>query len=106
MVIEFRNKELENLYEGEKPKAKVYKSNKKLVRGFIKTVKKIQAAEDLNTLKQIGSLNLEKLIDHPRGFSSVRIDDKYRLIIELIKNDKDEVNLIGLEEISNHYSKN
>jgi hypothetical protein len=25
MVIEFRNKELENLYEGEKPKAKVYK---------------------------------------------------------------------------------
>jgi|SRR5690554_2159000 len=104
MEIEFRNKELESLYEGGKPMSKVYKSNNKLVKDFIKTVKKIQASPDLNTLKQIRSLNLEKLTNHPQGFCSVRINDKYRLIIELVTNDSEEVNLIGLEEISNHYS--
>ncbi len=104
MEVEFRNQELEDLYEGKKPKSKTFKSNKPLVKNYIKTVKKIQAAPDLNTLKQIGSLNLEDLTDHSQGFSSVRIDGKYRLIIDLIKDDSEEVNLIGIEEISNHYS--
>lgn len=104
MEVEFRSKELEDLYEGKKTKSKTFKSNKKLVKDFVKTVKKIQGAPDLNTLKQIRSLNLENLTNHPQGFSSVRIDDKYRLIIDLVKNNEDEVNLIGIEEISNHYS--
>lgn len=104
MEIEFRNQELEDLYEGKKPTSKEFKSNANLVKNYIKTVKKIQAAPDLNTLKMIGSLNLENLTNHPQGFSSVRIDGKYRLIIELVTDDSEEVNLIGIEEISNHYS--
>ncbi|WP_070137978.1 type II toxin-antitoxin system RelE/ParE family toxin [Crocinitomix algicola] len=104
MEVEFRSKELEDLYEGKKPKSKAFKSNKKLVKNYVKTVKKIQGAQDLNTLKQIRSLNLENLTNHPQGFSSVRIDDKYRLIIDLVKDDEDDVKLIGIEEISNHYS--
>lgn len=104
MEIEFRKKELEDLYEGKKVKSKEFKSNATLIRSYIKTVKKIQGATDLNMLKQIKSLNLENLTNHPDGFSSVRIDGKYRLIIELVANESDEVEIIGIEEISNHYS--
>lgn len=104
MEIEFRKQELEDLYEGRKVKSKEFKSNATLVKAYVKTVKKIQAAPNLNTLKQIGSLNLEDLVDHPEGFSSVRIDGKYRLIIDLVKDDSDEVVVVGIEEISNHYS--
>lgn len=104
MEVEFRTEELVDLYKGKKPKSKEFKSNQSLVRNYIKTVKKIQAAPDLNTLKRINSLNLENLTNHPKGFSSVRIDGKYRLIIELVSDETEEVNLIGIEEISNHYS--
>jgi proteic killer suppression protein len=104
MDIEFRKQELADLYEGKKVKTKTFKSNSKLLKSYIKTVKMIQAATSLTMLKQIRSLNLEDLNDHPNGLSSVRIDSKYRLIIELVKNDSDEVVIVGIEEISNHYS--
>ena len=104
MEIEFRTEELEDLYSGEKVKNKEFKSNPNLIRSYIKTVKMIQAPPNLKILKQISSLNLEKLKNNPQGFSSVRIDGKYRLIIELVMNDSEEVEIVGIEEISNHYS--
>lgn len=103
MEIEFRNKDLEDLYQGKKVKSKIFKSNPIMVKNFIKTINKITNATDLNMLKRIGGLNLEDLTDDPNGFSSVRIDKKYRLTIDLVKDEADEVKIVGLEEITNHY---
>lgn len=103
MEVEFRDEELADLYEGKKIRSKRFKSNKTLVKNFVKTIDKIVNVPDLNTLKQIRSLNLEDLVDHPKGFSSVRVDGKYRLIIELVKGADEQVRLIGIEELSNHY---
>ena len=104
MEVEFRKKELVDFYEGRKVKRKELKSNNSLRKSYIKTVKKIQNAPNLNDLKRIASLNLENLTGDLKGLSSVRINDKFRLIIELVANENDEVSLIGIEEISNHYA--
>lgn len=81
----------------------MYKSNPTLVKNFIKAVERIEASPDLVTLKRIASLNLEDLSGDLKGYSSVRIDKKYRLIIELVKGADDQVNLVGIEDLSNHY---
>ena len=103
MEVEFRDEELENLYEGKKVRNRKYKSNPTLVKNFIKTVERIEAAPDLDTLKQIASLNLEDLQGDLKGYSSVRVNKKYRLIIELVKGADDQVRLVGIEDLTNHY---
>ena len=103
MEVEFRNKELKWLYEGRRVRSKGFSSNKALTRNFIRTVDKLIAAPDLNALKQVRSLNLEKLTDHPHGYASVRVDRKYRLIVELVSENNAHVTLIGIEKLTNHY---
>lgn len=103
MEVEFRDEELENLYEGKKVRNRQYKSNPSLIKNFIKTVERIEAAPDLMTLKQIASLHLEDLQGDLKGYSSVRVNKKYRLIIELVKGEDDHVNLVAIENLTNHY---
>ena len=104
MEIEFRHKELEDLYEGRPVKSKAFNSNANLIKGYIKAINMIRAASDLNMLKKIKGLNLEKLTNDPNNFSSVRIDGKYRLIVDLVEDGDGEVRVVGIEEITNHYS--
>ena len=106
MEIEFKDQELADLYEGKKIKNKNFKSNPQLVSQFVKVVGKLHSAIKIEDLYQIKSLQYEVLIGDRKGHSSVRINEKYRMIFEEIREENDpyEVKVIAIEEISNHYS--
>lgn len=105
MEITFNDQELADLYEGKKVKNNFFRSNPPLVKQFIKAVNWLRSANKIEQLYQINSLNYEKLSGDWAGYSSVRINSKYRLIFKEILSDKEpfDVLLIAIKEISNHY---
>jgi proteic killer suppression protein len=105
MEISFNNQLLRDLYVGNKTTDKQFRSNPTLIKQYIKTVKKLESVNKVEQLFQFHGLNYEKLKGNLAGYSSVRINDQYRLIFEEIinKNEPFEVILFLLEEISKHY---
>lgn len=108
MEVEFSNQELADLYEGKKVNGKLFKSNPTLVKQFKKTVDKLASINRIEDLFLFQGLNYEKLVGDLKGYSSVRINDQYRLIFEEVLSDSDigppQVSLLVIEDISNHYS--
>ena len=105
MEIDFKDEELADLFEGKKVKNKRYKSNQQLIRQYVKTVKKLMAANRIEDLLQSTSLNYEKLGGNRSGTSSVKINLQYRLLFSELTNEENppEVILLSIEEISKHY---
>ena len=105
MEITFENEELADLYEGKRPKSKVYKSNPSLVNQFAKTVTKLRAVDEIEQLMQFAGLNYEKLSGNRKGKSSVRINEQYRLIFQEVASDEPPHKIVVLiiEEVSKHY---
>lgn len=102
MYITFKNKTLEDLYEGKKVTDKQFRSNPTLIKQYIKTVDKLKFATKIEQLYQLHSLNYEALSGNRKGQNSVRINDQFRLIFEEQK-DGDIVTVLDLIEISKHY---
>ena len=94
-----------DLYEGNKIKDKQFRSNPSLVKQDIKTVNRLASVEKVEQLFQYAGLNNEKLKGNLKGYSSVIINNQYRLIFEEIaaKEEPFQIVLFKLEEISNHY---
>lgn len=106
MNISFNNRLLIDLYEGNKITHKQFRSNLNLVKQYIKTVNKLKSVEKVEQLFQYAGLNYEKLKGNFKGYSSVRINNQYRLIFEEVTGEEEplQIVLFKLEEISNHYS--
>ena len=106
MDIFFNNRLLIDLYEGNKITDKQFQSNPSLVKQYIKTVNKLKSVEKVEQLFQYAGLNYEKLKGNFKGYSSVRINNQFRLIFEEVAAEKEpfQIVLLKLEEISNHYS--
>jgi toxin HigB-1 len=103
MNIQFNNPYLEKIFEGKavigKPR---YSSD--VVLKFKKTIKMLQYMENIRELKKFRGLNFEALKGDYKGFHSVRVDLKYRLILTVLGNDKVEVtDIIVIEDLTNHY---
>ena len=82
LEIVFKDQLLLDLYSGIRTNDKLFSSNPILVRKFQKTIMKIRAIENFNLISLNRGLNFEKLKGSLIGYSSVRIDRKYRLIIK------------------------
>lgn len=106
MDIEFKDEQLKRLYQGEKVTDKKYRFPSSLISQYLKTIQRLIAAAKIEQLYQFHGLNYERLRGGLKGKSSVRINDKYRLIFEEITDASDppKVVLLVIEEISNHYS--
>ena len=94
-----------DLYEGNKIKDKQFRSNPSLVKQEIKTVNRLASVEKVEQLFQYAGLNYEKLKGNLKGYSSVIINNQYRLIFEEVAAEEEpfQIVLFKLEEISNHY---
>lgn len=101
MEIIFNNRKLKTLYEtGSSNK---YRLEQRIIDSFFEVVAILEAAKDINDLRQFPSLNFEKLNGHEKRYS-VRLTSKWRLEMEIDwQNDEMTIGIIGLEEISNHY---
>jgi toxin HigB-1 len=104
MEIKFRKQYLEDLYQGI-IKDKAFKSNPNLVKQYVKTVNNLRDAQKLEILYQLKSLRFKALTGDLEGLFSVRINDQYRLIFEIIREPDPpfHVQLLELEDISKHY---
>jgi proteic killer suppression protein len=70
-----------------------------VVRGFRKRVQQIRNADDERTLRAYKSLHFEKLKGNRRHQHSLRINDQYRLVMELVGHGADTtVVIIGIED--------
>ena len=105
MEISFNHQVLADLYEGKKVVDKQFRSNPTLVKQYVKTVNKLRSVQKVEQLFQFSGLNYEKLKGNLKGFSSVRINQQYRIIFEEVANTIEpfEIVLLRLEEISKHY---
>lgn len=104
ITIEFEDKNLEYLYETGKSNNKKYRFQPSVIKQFVKTINKIRAAPTIISLFKLQSLNYEYLKDDLKGFESVRVNDKYRIILKSRVENSDVVMYIcNIYELSNHY---
>lgn len=74
------------------------------IKAFKRKLAVIKASTSTKELRALGSLHFEKLVEKRyNGLYSIKIDYSYRLIFEIDKEDNLEIMII--EEIANHYAK-
>jgi len=103
MTIRFNNQYLEKVFKNQFVAGKP-RYGADVILKFKKTVLKLQFAGNIRELHQLKGLHFEALKGDYAGFHSVRVDGKYRLILEI-----QEGTVIGIKEIlviedlTNHY---
>ena len=103
MNLQFKNDYLEKIFQGKAVKGKPKYSHDVCVK-FKKTILKLQSTSSFKELRELRSLNFESLSGNLKGFYSVRVDKKYRLILALTKEENLEVNdFVFVYDLSNHY---
>ena len=100
MKISFSNKDLRDLFYAEKPPKGI---SANVLRGFQKKVNFIKNAKDLQDIRNWKSLHFEKLTGDRQGQYSIAIDDSWRIILRIEKDENG--NLIFILELTNHYTK-
>lgn len=97
MDVRFENDELEYIYINGVEKGKP-KYNKEIIRAFIRKVNEVSDAGSTSVLLKSQSLNFEALKGNYKGFHSVRVNDKYRIILKVVK-EKDGTITIEIIEV-------
>jgi proteic killer suppression protein len=105
MKVEFEKDYLRELYETGKTTDKKYRYQPQVVNGYLKCVRVLVNVERMEELFGYNSLHYEKLKGDKNGFSSVRVNDQYRLKFREILNPNDilKVEICSLTDITNHY---
>lgn len=96
MIIQFWSKELEDTFEFWKNK----KYSNDVIKSYIKKITLIQEFANENDLRNYKSLHFEKLKWNSKE-CSIRLNNQYRLIIEIQKNWS--IKIIFIKNISKHY---
>ena len=74
-----------------------------VVKKYIQTIDKLRAANNIEELYPIKSLNYERLSGNKKGLESVRINNKYRIEFKTKKSLYQEITICSIIDISNHY---
>ncbi len=102
MIVQFDNDYLENLYKGTRPKGKP-KFNEITIKRFFKTVKLLGYIENISKLSQHVGLNFESLKGAYKGKFSVRVDQRYRMILRIEKGKILVQEVLIVENLTDHY---
>jgi proteic killer suppression protein len=105
MEVTFEKEYLRELYEFEKTSDKKRRFQPQIISGYLKCVKVLMEIQRMEELYTYNSLRYEKLKGDKQGFSSLRINDQYRLEFREIPslNDQSTIELCSLTDITNHY---
>lgn len=105
MEIHFEKEYLKELYEDGKARNKKHRFQPSVIKKYIQTIDKLRAAETIEELYPIKSLNYEKLTGAKKGIESVPVDRKYR--IEFISSVEARriktITICSIIDLSNHY---
>jgi toxin HigB-1 len=102
MILKFNNDYLERLATEDKIKGKP-KYDIEVILKYKKTLKILQAMPNTVVLRNLRSLNFESLKGDLKGFYSVRVDYKYRLVFAIEKDLITITEIIVIEDLNNHY---
>lgn len=104
MKIVLQNKDLEYIYTHDKEKGSP-KYPPEVVRGFLIKIAIIEQAENSQKLREFKSLRLEALKDDYKGYHSIRINKKYRIILKLVTEDDGttKVEVVHIEDIVDYH---
>lgn len=106
MRIDFTKEYLKELYEDGKTSNKKHRFQKDIVKRYKNTIDKLKAANRIEDLYPIKSLNYEMLSGDKKGLESVRVNDKYRVefISSIEGEEPNTITICEIVELSNHYS--
>ncbi|NCI46150.1 type II toxin-antitoxin system RelE/ParE family toxin [Sediminibacterium soli] len=103
MNIRFNNEYLEKVFRSQRLPGKP-RFNTEVILAFKKTILKLRSAGSLKELYNLKELNLEALKGDYKGFYSVRVDQKYRLILSVEAGGTIGISeILVIEELTNHY---
>lgn len=102
MTVKFNNDYLELHFQGKDLPDKPRFSDD-VVKKFKKTVLMLQYAENIAQIRQLKGLNFELLKGDLKGWCSVRVDLKYRLILRVESDNLIAAEALIVEELTNHY---
>ena len=105
MDIWFEKEYLRELYETGKTSDKKHRFQPPIINGYLKCVKALMDAVKIEELFGYNSLHYERLKGDKKGFSSVRINDQYRLEFRemVVSNNTRGIIICSLVDITNHY---
>ena len=100
----FRKTYLQELYVRGRASDKKHRFQPAVVTKYVKVINLMKQLENVLSLAKYGSLHYEKLHGNKDGFSSVRVNDKYRIEFkETIKEGEQIATICNITELSNHY---
>lgn len=104
MQIVFQKEYLSELYYNGKSSDKKHRFQPDIVKRYTHVVNTLISANRIEDLFPLRSLNYEKLDGDMKGYESVRVNDKYRLIIrsETIES-KQMITVCNIIDLTNHY---
>ena len=102
MQVIFKDKYLQDLYEGQPVKGKP-KYSENVLDKFALKIQTIENAITIQDLKKLRGLNFEALKGNLLGFYSIRVDRKYRIIFSIEKDTILVQDVVIIEELSKHY---
>lgn len=105
MEVIFEKEYLRELYETGKTNDKKHRFQPQVINGYLKCVRILYRTIQMEELFLIKSLNYEKLKGDKKGFSSIRINNQYRLLFREIAspNNLFKIEICSLIDITNHY---
>ena len=94
----FKNAYLEDLYQGKEKGKPIY--NPTIIKKFKQKIQILLQVDNVSEIYNFKSLHFEKLSN---GLHSIRIDKKYRLEFSIEKDEIYFIDILMIEELSNHY---
>lgn len=104
MIVTFDQKYLQELYVDGKASDKKHRYQPQIVAKYVKVINLMKQQENVLGLVKYGSLHYEKLQGEKDGFSSIRVNDQYRIeFVETVEEGKQIATICNITELSNHY---
>lgn len=104
MIVTFDQIYLQELYVDGKASDKKHRYQPQIVSKYVRVINLMKQQENVLGLTKYGSLHYEKLHGDKEGFSSVRVNDQYRIeFAEAVEAGKSIATICNITELSNHY---
>lgn len=104
MQIVFQKEYLSELYYKGKSRDKKHRFQPDIVKRYTHVINTLIAANRIEDLFLLRSLNYEVLEGDLKGYESVRVNDKYRVLFRSEKSESEPmITICNIEELTNHY---
>ncbi len=104
MVVTFEKEYLQELYVRGRTSDKKHRFQHDVIARYIKVVNTMKNVTNVVDLARLNRLHYEHLRGNKNGYSSVRVNDKYRIeFIEKTVNNQTIATVCNITELSNHY---